>query len=454
MRISAVVVVLVAGAVAVPASSSHSAGPVAPAPRVVERFAAGHSREGLPISGTPVPTYARDADHWLNELHALLFTQSLVPEEVAAVLPTERTNRADADFFVKGWQFGKRKGTELDRTTFGGDVRVSAVVTVDAKRRERLVLLLDRLSSADRVAAVPELKEPLARLMLQWDVLSLWWRLESDRKWKHDDPELLTAMAKAVRALAQPKQVLEGLPSGATELIKQFADRTEAKSPSEPFLPPTLFDQSPKSGWVEIERKSTRLFRGDTALRTSRVFLDAGTRTRSVELIEAANAKAARPEVPTGTQVGLVLTLVGFDESLIPVATPVVDEVRVRRVTGPFRLGADNSTSSHDGIDHWVYFRSRSGSLLGGQPFRFIPDTTQGLFLEYGSAKHTTFAAQCALCHRAEINTLSAPMGISSLNPAARPRVLDKPDTRFRLAEEEMKSVAERLRLRLDPKSK
>lgn len=428
-----------------------AAGPdAAPPPRENPRFPAGHKLEGLPRSDAPVPTYSCDPGHWLNELHALLFTQTLVAEEVGGRLPAERAGRSDAEFFKKGWQFEKRKGTDADRTAFGGDVRVPAVIAVDADRRKRLLAALDRVSTAEKVAAVPELADPLARLLVQWDVAALWWRLEADRKWKLDDPELLTAMAQAVRALAQPRKTLEGLPAGTSDLLAQFAGRDAPKTAAEPYLPPALLKPAEKSGWVEVDRKASKLFRGDVALRASKVYLDAGGRDKSVKLVESVG-RVVRPDVPPGAEVALVMTLLGFDPELNPVATPVVDEVRVRRLTGPFRLAPDNPTSSKDGVDHWIYFRSRPGSVLGGEAFRFLPDTTQGLFLEYGSAKHTTFAGQCALCHRTDVNTPTLPMGVSVLNPNAKPKVADDPAARSRVTEEEAKPVGERLRARLGP---
>ncbi|MBN9524481.1 hypothetical protein J0H58_39205 [bacterium] len=412
-------------------------------PPAAPRFGPGHRLEGLPVSDAPAPVYAADPGHWLNELSALLFTWTQVPEEVGGALPGEHPA---VDFYVKGWQFKKRKGGAADRATFGGDVRVSAVVSVDAARRAKLLPALDRLSTPEKVAAVPELRAPLARLLLQWDVLSLWWRLESDQKWKAGDPELLAAMARTVKALALPRAALERLPAGTDGLLEQFAGKDAPRSPAEPYLPPDMLRPA-GSAWVEVDRKATKLFRGDVALRASRVYLRAGTRAAGVEVVEAA-ARADRPNIPDGTEVGVVMTLIGFDPDLTPVATPVVDEVRVRRLTGPFRLAADNPTSSHDGVDHWIYYRSRAGTLLGGAPFRFVPDTAQALFLEYGSAKHTTFAAQCALCHRAEVNTPSIPRGISVLNPHNRPRVATDPAARDRAAVAEISPVAERLRAR------
>ncbi|HEY1192215.1 MAG TPA: hypothetical protein VGE74_31615 [Gemmata sp.] len=450
MRTSALVTLLV---LAVLTGAPVGALPVAPAPHPAPRFPVGHAREGLPVSDAPVPVYARAAGHWLNELHALLFTQEQVPEQVAAALPGERGDRTAADFFVKGWQFGKRNGAAADRAPFGGDVRVSALTSVGAERRKRLLALLGKLATAERVAAVPELKPPLVRVLLQWDVLSVWWRLETSRKWGLNDDELVGALARAVCPLALPRNELRALPAGTAGLWDQFAAHDTPNGAAVPYLPALPLDGKPLRGWVEVDRRAGKLFRGDQALRASRIFLNAGDRASSAQLVATAAQKAGKVEVPQGTEVALVMSLVAFDTDLAPVATPVVDEVRVRRLGGPFKLAGDNPTSSRDGVDHWVYFRSRSGSVLGGEPFRFVPDTAQGLFLEYGSAKHTTFAAQCALCHRADINTPSLPRGVSVLNPINRPRLADALTDRSRAAEDEMKPVTERLRARLGLKS-
>ncbi len=425
-------------------------------------YPVGHSREGLPESEKPIPTYASDPNHWLNELHSLLFVQSHIPDEIGGVLPEERArlNLSDEEFFNKNWQFNKRPGDQSDLKPFGGDVKISAVITVDELRRQKLLSLLSNLETREKVNQVPELTSPMSRLMLQWDILSVWWRFEGSKKWKLEQtPEnivLLESMAKAIESLAQPKETLASLPDGKRELLKQFPTQ-ESRGTSEPYLPASLFERGESSGWVEVDRKSSKLFIGRESLRASPTFINAGSKEASVKLVQEAAAMtndSPMLDVPVGTEVALVLTLVGIDETLSPVAAPVLDEVRIRRISGPFDLSAGNATSSKDGVEHWIYYRSRPGTMLKkDQPFRFIADTSQGLFLEYGSAKHTTFAGQCALCHRTNLNFSTHPKGISMLRPHGNPRVVDDPMTRYRLVEDEMSVVSETLKARLSKRS-
>ena len=71
-----------------------------------------------------------------------------------------------------------------------------------------------------------------------------------------------------------------------------------------------------------------------------------------------------------------------------------------------------------------MFARTRRGSLVAPDEgaFRFVPDTAQSLFLEYGTAKHTTYAAQCALCHRATNGGGQAPSGVRMLSRFAEPK--------------------------------
>ncbi|VTS00768.1 hypothetical protein [Tuwongella immobilis] len=422
--------------------------PMNPNPGAQTRHPLGHAHEGLPLRETGLPIYAPQPDHWLNDLHAALFTQAMVPADVGGVLPGEMRGKNPQEFFIKGWQFAKRKGEDADLTTFGGDVRVSAVIAIDDARRKRLLAGFARISTPEQVQAIPELRSPLRRLMLQWDILSVWWRWESDRKWSYEDSEVRIAAAKSIRALAQPRAVLESLPSGRDELLQQFANHSVPGPAALPYLPPSVLVRDAQSEWVEIDRKASKLFRGDVALRNSRVFLRAGTRDQAAAIVEAA-AKKNRPAIPDQTEVALEMTLIGVDPEFNPVVTPVIDEFRIRRLSGPFQIAAANPTSSKDGVDHWVYFRARTQLDATQNLFRFIPDTTQGLFLEYGSAKQTTFGGQCALCHRADINTPTLPRGISTLNWNALPKIATDPKVRIQAVVSEMTRVTEQLRSRV-----
>lgn len=415
----------------------------------------GHASEGLPVDAAPRAMYARDTEHPLNRLHALLFLAQVLPTEIGASLPDEREREklSDADFFTGRWYFRNRKDTEItdkDLTLFGGDVRMSPVFLIDRERGAQLRELLALVDTREEVEAMEALRSPLPRVLLQWDVLSVWWRLERACKETGRpaaEPETLLALAQAVRALALPRHVLERLDPGTDALIPtgDGIDR------SLPYVPPGLLD-GPRGAWREIARDEKELFHATNQLRAARVFVRASSPQETDKLVErsaAATDEATTPKLAPGTEAALVLSLVVLDDALEPCATSIVDEVRIRRVTGPAELHPDNG-SSRDGLSHWIYLLSRAGAVLGDGPrFRFVPDTAQGLFLEYGSPKRTTYFAQCALCHRRTNSGGQDPDGIRSLGRYGKPSIEREPATRLRLAERQFTPAVETLRARL-----
>ena len=412
----------------------------------------GHPAEGLPDPARPTLAYAADPDHPLNRIFALLFRADRVPREVGAVLPSEREAEATADaaFFVPGWYFRKRPGADADRAEFGGDVRVSPVESWSAENAARLVALLGRVDEPAEVDALPELRAPLARLMFQWDLLNVWARVEKSGR---ADAAVLQALARAVRACGQPADVLRSLPDGVADLHRQFPGG-EPRDRRAPYLPPTLLGDDPGSTWVEVDRRSSTLFHGAASFRAVRVFLDAGSVEASRALVEAAARQGKDqppPPVAVGSRAALVFSLVGVTPDLHPVATPVVDEVRVRTLATPPRLDPAGDTSTVDGVNFWTYFRRRPGATddPARPAFRFIADTSQSLFLEYGTAKRTTFRGQCALCHRTTSDGGQTPAGLRSLSRFAKPHVIDDPATRLRLAEREIVPTLNKLRARI-----
>lgn len=409
----------------------------------------GHDREGLLVAERPLPVYSDAADHFLNGLHAALFVAELVPDEVGGALPAERRAAGDA-FFVPKWYFAKRKGLAADAAVFGGDVRFSPLRELSGARAKTVTALLAGLQTRDQVDAIAELEAPLMRLLLQWDLLSMWWRCERD---KTADDATLLAMARAIEALAQDHAVLAALPAGTDELRAGVgSDVATVPSPAQPYFPSDLL-ASP-STFVEIDRNDMALFHAERSLRAVRAFVRIPDGRAAGEAVVRAVATAGKdgplPEIPLGTEVALALSLLAVDRDLAIVATQVVDEVRVRRITGERKLAADNG-SSRDGMSHWVYLRSRRASRdpSAAHAFRFVPDTTQAMFLEYGTLKHTVYFAQCALCHRLTGGSNQTPGGITSLGRFAGARVCDDPATRLRRAEAQATAIGERLRARL-----
>lgn len=420
---------------------------------------AGHASEGLPVSTEPGVVYASEPTHLLNRLHARLFLAEVRPTEVGASLPAERAREAQADdeFFTGKWYFRNRKGdeiTEADTRAFGGDVRVSPVLALDGARGVELQALLAAIDTREEVEALAELRSPLARVLLQWDLLFVGWRVErriAQGKAPLQDGSVeartLAAMARAIRALALPRETLLSLGSGIDALPPRGSPERRAES----YVPAGLLSGE-RGAWREIARDEKELFHATNSLRAARVFVraaDGEATERLVRRSAAATDEASTPVLDVGTEAALVMSLVVLDDTLTPVATEVVDEVRIRRVTGPGELRPGNG-SSRDGWSHWVHMLSRPGALLGrGERFRFVPDTSQALFLEYGSPKHTTYFAQCALCHRRTNSGGQDPDGIRALGRYGHPALESDGSARRRLAERQFEPIAKALRRRL-----
>ncbi|WP_406698281.1 hypothetical protein V5E97_05425 [Singulisphaera sp. Ch08] len=415
-------------------------------------YPVGHRAEGLPDPARGVRAYAADPASPLNELFRLIFVGDRIPKEVGAALPGERAVEGtdDTAFFDKAWYFRKRPGVETDRATFGGDVRISPVEELTPQQSERLIALLGLLENAEKLDAFPELRPAVARLMLQWDLLNVWSRFEKSGK---VGPEVLVPLAKAVAACGQPADVLSTLPDGLADLHALFPGGKPSDRHA-PYLPANLLTNDPASPWVEVDRKSSTLFHGASTFRSARLFLNAGSVEKGRALVEASRKvgkEVPLPEVQVGTEAALVLAIVGLTPDLVPVATPVVDELRVRTLATAEGTEPGKDTSSRDGINFWTYFRRRPAAAADPDhaAFRFVPDSAQSLFLEYGTAKRTTFAAQCVLCHRTTNAGGQAPAGLRSLSRYANPRIVTRPDARFRQAEAEIVPAVDKLKARL-----
>lgn len=406
-----------------------------------------HVLEGLPSRAGPQAIYDENPGSFWNRLHHLLFVAELIPEEIQAELPQERERlrRDYAATYTKQWYFEKRKGESKDKKVFGGDIRVSPRKSFSGPEREALFELLSQVP--EEVERFRASDSPYSLLLKQWDLLSVWWALERE---KCPDEELLQVFCKAIVATSQPRKTLANLESGIEDIrLLKTTDSTAITR--QPYLPDDLqLDSASNNPWIEIERKSSALFRANRSLRSTRVFVHAGSRVASESLLASVQSNPiASVKVPEDTKTLLVQQLVTIDENLEPIATPVIDELRVRAIVGPAELSPTSQTSSRDGSSHWIYQRTRYGTVRDDfNDFRFVPDTNQALFLEYGTLKHATFAAQCALCHRRTDSGGQAPEGIRSFSKYATARIAS-PGERNALAESEMREVVTTLKQRL-----
>lgn len=412
----------------------------------------GHDYEGLPAAPGPMAAYAADVGHPLNRLHALMFFAVRTPTEIGAALPAERrrAGKSDDEFFNAKWALSNRTGKQIvapeDTRLFGGDVRTSPVASWTEEEAAEARAILATMATPEAAARVVPM--PLARLSLQWDLLQLWWRFERE---KGTDDTTLRAMARAIRSLGQSRAALAALPSGLEQL--EAANVPDTKDRRQPRAPRGLLGGA-ASPWVEVDRAPAALFDAKRGLIAARVFLKGADRRSMEALVAQVPVKAALKqlvEIPRGTEAALVLTMVGLTGELEAVATPVVSELRMRMAVAPDVLDPGSDTSTRDGWNQWVWLFSRSAAFTqsGKPPFRFVPDSAQSLFLEYGSPKHTTYFSQCALCHRTTNAGNQKPSGLHVLGLYAKPSVLTDPTKRGRDAETQMAPVIAKLKARL-----
>jgi hypothetical protein len=439
-------------------AAQEAVAPAANAQRAPSIHPVGHDLEGLPTSAGPIAAYATALDHPLNRLHALLFFAARTPTEIGASLPAERrrAGESDAQFFTGRWALSNRKGTEIDAhadtSVFGGDVRTSPVEKLSSDAATELRAILGTMATPEQADAL--VPGALARLSLQWDLLQLWWRFENG---DGADAETLAAMARTIRALGLTRQMFEALPSGLEQLDSLAGPAQPgaeaAHDRRRPRVPRGLLAGA-KSAWVEVDRDSKPLFQAQRSLCSARAFVKCTDRATGEALVARSTELAAQNklvEIPRGTEVALLLSMVGLTRELEPVATNVASELRLRLAVAPDVLDPASDTSSRDGWNQWVWLFSRSANFAekGAAPLRFVPDTAQSLFLEYGSPKYTTYFAQCALCHRTTNAGNQNPSGVNILGRYAEARVLRDPAKRLRDAEREMEPVVARLRARL-----
>ena len=79
--------------------------------------------------------------------------------------------------------------------------------------------------------------------------------------------------------------------------------------------------------------------------------------------------------------------------------------------------------------------------------FRKVDMESQDLFRDYGSLKHTTYAAQCTLCHRRSNSPDEQIAGFSALRITSNPRQAANGERR-QLAETKMQRFIDKLLLK------
>ena len=370
---------------------------------------------GLPVASARWLPWSDDEQHPANRAFRTTWLSELVPAEVGFALPSEsaRAEKHGAD----ARYFGKRDGEPGDRRTFGGDGLQLPRESFSAAESKALRDALDALRG-DALASLRAI--PSSCVWLQSDLLRTARRLLD----AESNPELLAPLLDAARRLALPRAAL------TDTALSTFAPEEAQKI--EPGIDPERL--------VEVERKSTRLFDAERSLLWSRVFLQwPADAAMQVPGHLAAIARGEKPTAPAGARALLVQGIVALDDQGNACATSLAIDVRFQQFVGLEGVAAEESTT-RDGVDFRVFWLERETLRRNGgkatlADFRELHDDDQVLFRDYGTLKHTTVAAQCALCHRTSGTPEPELAGFPLLRKHAQPTVASSPKARAELAE-------------------
>lgn len=404
-----------------------------PAGAVEERYPVGHPDQGLPHPDFVLSPYHEDPNHVLNRIFRASFLVTTAPAEVGRALPRE--HRDPSEFFRTSWYFAMRPGTPADQKLFGGDSRL---LSRDGFTSTEAMTFAKALSEVEGEAVRALKSRPELAVLFQHDLLRVAERLMETGR----NPELLKPIVTAVRRVALSSNQLAQLTS-TYELGLKFGS-IDSNLPSN-----LLRGEPPVEGrYVEFLRQSTSLFNASRTLAWSRVFVAWPTSPKGLFDFLSLHPKDAKVEVPIGTTSVLVQGVVSIDNQGLPHGTPLAFDVRVKWLANRDPMSVENRTTTRDGIQIRAYEMRRMPLRQNAHErlFRGLHDDDQALFRDYGTLKHTTLAAQCAVCHRLHEVSDAHLGGFITLGPSAKPRPAATREERLRLAEREVLQFLVKLR--------
>ncbi|MEM6671907.1 MAG: hypothetical protein AAF726_03635 [Planctomycetota bacterium] len=371
---------------------------------------------GLPREGADWRPYHRERDHPLNLVARRILLVETVPAKVGADLPREPLT---SDPLPADWMLRWRDGAPPDRRLFGGDGRQLPREGFDEDESRALRNELAAITDED----ASELKtDAILAVLFQHDLLRMAVRLVDSER----NPELISLLMEASQRVALPRELLVAL---------EPLSYGDALAPRE-------------GEWKEVLRRSTRLFDASRTLLWSRAYLSHPDGAES--LLRSIESSGDDVEVPVGMRALLEQGIVAIDSDGEPCATSLVVDVRAQVLANRDPRGADNATTSRDGVDFSILHLERESVRrrddAGVRVFRDVDDEDQDLFRDYGTLKHTTYRAQCALCHRITRHPEPQLGGFPILRPSARPRFAETGAERMRLAEDQVREKLVELR--------
>ena len=400
---------------------------------VEERYPVGHPDQGLPQPDFVLTPYHEDPNHVLNRIFKASFLVDTAPAEVGLALPRE--HRDPKEFFRKPWYFAVRPGTPADQKLFGGDTRLLSRDGFTSGEAKAFAQVLSEVDG--EVVRTLKDRSELA-VMFQHDLMRIAQRLMDTGR----NPELLKPIRATIRRTALSSNQL-------AQLTSTYALGLKSKSINAELPLDLLRAEPPFNGhYVELLRTSTSLFNASHSLAWSRVFVAWPTSRQELILFLSAHLKEARIEVPVGTTSVLVQGIVAVDDQGRPQATPLAFDIRTKWLANRDPMSVENRTTTRDGIQIRAYELLRTSMRQGAydQLFRALHDDDQALFRDYGALKHTTKAAQCAVCHRLHDVSDANLGGFITLSPSAKPSPATTGLERLHLAEREVLQFLVKLR--------
>lgn len=368
----------------------------------------------------PLPLYDPDPQHLWNRLFAALYIRTSELPSRAGGPPVRRIEGGDVLEFA-GWA----------RTTYWSEPGVAA------RLNGLLGAFLEK--HAERL-----IRDPVRRVMLQSDLWAAhdflvgqniaWFGTREERTRR---TRLARLLARAIRALALPREALERLPDNYAAAVGSGAFAAEhAWDLHRSYLPPGLLTDPPT--WTEIDffqpdlhediegrfiPLHTRHFRGRSYFRVFYRF--PGGRAQLVDYLKYVDTegvdwrfgaqngflrlKPGLRQVPAGTEVALVQFLIALDDQLRPVPTRLVQSVRLRTFKNAEGAG-DPATDSTNGMNVYEYLLRRAllfDGLKNGGLEREPNDLPQYRLVFQGArspdwgpkGRLEPVAQQCVSCH-------------------------------------------------------
>jgi hypothetical protein len=370
-------------------------------------------------SADPLPIYDSDPHHLWNRLFAALYIRPSNLADAGGGPPVARIEGGDTIDFL-GWA----------GTTYWDEPAVSG----------RVRALLDEFETAHGAALIDD---PLHRAVLLRDLWAAFdflvgqnIRRTGTLDVRRDRDALCGRLARIIETLALPRAAIDALPDNYAAAVACGAFMTDGRlDPRHDSLPAGLFTRPDE--WVEIDffrpnvhedlfdrriTLHTRSYRGRSYFRIfyrfpeGRAQLDAYLKQLDAVGVDWRQAaqdgfillKPDAPQIPVGTEVALVQSMMTLDDQLHPTPTRLVESVRMRNYlsTDGSNVGDTNTGLGMNVLEYTLKRRLlfdglRAGGLARedehGPIYRVIFQGDEEP--DWGHDRRKVLFQQCVDCH-------------------------------------------------------